>query len=188
MASELGRLRFDSGTMVGVHRAGALSLSIEPNELANDPVRFWQSMATMLQWANRNTQKVCVVAKEFWPNNGDTNRLRAEGHSAARCVPFWRMLARIASEQTVQDVHEAAKLVTNNSSEDVAHHAEAIKQHGTANAFESPNGICALFTEAFSGFFEKLAKLGSQDELDVAKAAMVLGTAGLWNKIPFICQ
>jgi len=104
-------------------------------------------------------------------------------------LELWPALREVAqqykssgdTEAKDDTVYEAADLVITDSSEDVAHHAKAIKQRGTANAFESPDDICALFTEAFFDFSGKLAKLGSQDELDVAKAAVVLDTAGLWN-------
>jgi len=167
MAEALAPLRNETGTIESVVQAGALEAEQMPvSVITSSACRFWQCIAQMLQWAQRNAHAVCALAQQLYPNDANVRGLPADATQAGKHAAFWRAVGTVVSEESVNAISAAAELV---GTETAA--ASAVRSSGTG----------ALLTEQCTSFVAQVAQLGTSRELDIGKAAAVLDAAGMWR-------
>ena len=160
-------LRNEAGTIESVVQAGAVETEQMPvSVIMGSACRFWQCIAQMLQWAQRNAHAVCVLAQQLYPNDANVRELPTDATQAGKHAAFWRAVGTVVSEESVKAISAAAELVGTETKA-----ASAVRSSGTG----------ALLTEPCTSFVAQIAQLGTNRELDIGKAAAVLDAAGMWR-------
>jgi len=182
MVQQLSPLQYESNhcTLEGMIQAAAAHDTL-PNSTSGSVSTFWQCMAQVLPWGRKNAHLVCMLAQHLKPHDADVQKLPEEATNAVQLAAFWRVVALVVSEDSVQTIKDAAHIIADTETHSGATStAVAIRDTGFTHAFASSDIIQALVTDDCASFVREIATLGTHVELDMGKAAQVMDTAGLW--------